>query len=106
MTLIPRGARVLSALGNQFERVDLGAFAVDGAVCGRRKRWIAPRIAGRCAIKRRNAGRGIELRQPVERLVEISVLLPIEPQFSEVMIEGSVLLNDKDDVVNFLQPQQ
>ena len=99
MGFVPQGAGVLSALREQFVRSYGRTVGVYLAIAGRRKRRIATGYGWRRSVERRNARRRIELRQAIEGLIGIAVLRPVLAQFPEVLIEGTVLLGQNDDVM-------
>src|SRR5690242_7067676 len=98
MGFVPRGAGVLGALGEQFERSYGRTVGVYLAIARRRKRGVATGYGWRRPVERRNTRRGIELRQAIEGLIGIAVLCPVLAQLAEVLIEGAVLLGQNDDV--------
>ena len=55
-------------------------------------------------MERSCAGGRIELRQPVERFVGISVVPPVFPHRAEVVVERAILLGKKYDVIDRRDP--
>src|SRR5256885_5681153 len=78
---------------------NLRARTVDGAIARWRISGIAAGIRGRRSVEWRNAGRGIELRQSIERTIGKSVDPPILAHRPEVVIEGAILLRHEDNVI-------
>ena len=74
------------------------AIRVDLAITGGRQGRIAARV------RRNRPSRYVELRQSVEGLIGIAVVGPVLPQPAKVMIEGTVFLQQKDNVIYRLQP--
>ena len=99
MSFVPRRAGIFAALGDHFKRGDLWTVGIGLAVGGRREIWIAAAIGRRRAIERRDARSRIELRQAIEGLVGISVLRPVLAKLPEVVIKRTILLRQKNDVI-------
>src|SRR5271165_1211218 len=73
---------------------------VESAVGRRRLVWIATWIRRSRTEKWRSSCCGVELRQPIERLVWITILCPILAQGAEIVIERTILLRNEDDVID------
>ena len=99
MALVPGRARILHALRNQRVRSDLRTRTIDCAISRRRISRIAPRITWRRPIQWGQPVRRVELRQAIKRSIRESVRLPIRAQLSEIVVQRTVLLRHKDNVI-------
>ena len=99
MGLLPRRAGVFVAHRNHVERGHQVA-CIPNAFAGIRAGGIASGDSGRRTIQRSRAAGRIELWQSVERLVRNSILLPVFPHGTEVVIERAIFLRKKDDVID------
>ncbi len=103
MRFCPRRAGVFNAHALEMKGLNRRAKWINLAeqVVRIRERRIAAGIGGRRASI--GVACGIELRQTIKGLIGNSILCPVSAQCAEVAIEGTVLLGDKNNVVNALQ---
>ena len=97
--LVPRWARVFDALRDKM----VGSDGIAGVISAVGRRWLV-RIAARIRRSRTSQWRssccGVELRQPIERLVWVAILRPIFAQSAEIVIERTILLRNEYDVID------
>lgn len=77
--------------------LDAGIHSATG---WRRLRGITTRNRRCRSEQRRNSAGWIKLRQTIELLIRNAVIRPILPHVPKIMIEGSVLLREQNNVID------